>query len=102
MCRISQPTYFHIDPLLTIPFSALTGLVLGLASYYILVRHLLRGPMVAQMLGTFGLSVFLTYLDHGLFRPQLPERETGAPHRQSVMVGRSSCPIPVWAPGESA
>ena len=52
----------HIDPLITLPASAGVGMLLGLASYYCLVKYLLRGPMIAQLFGTFGLMLFLRYL----------------------------------------
>jgi branched-chain amino acid transport system permease protein len=57
----------HIDPLITLPASAVVGMLLGLASYYWLVRYLLRGPMIAQLFGTFGLMLFLRYLAQFLF-----------------------------------
>ncbi len=48
-----------IDPLLTLPLAAAVGLLLGIACYTGFVRFLLRGPMVAQLLGTFGLMLLL-------------------------------------------
>ena len=51
-----------LDPLLTLPAAALVGFVLGLLCYVGFVRFLLRGPMVAQLLGTFGLMLFLRNL----------------------------------------
>src|SRR3972149_1937281 len=57
----------HIDPLITLPASAVVGMLLGLASYYWLVKYLLRGPMIAQLFGTFGLMLFLRYLAQFLF-----------------------------------
>ncbi len=62
-------TYLSIEPLLTIPVAATVGLILGVASYYLLVRHLLKGPMLAQLLGTFGLMIFLRYLAMAIFGP---------------------------------
>ena len=59
--------FLHIDPLITLPASAIVGMLLGLASYYWLVRYLLRGPMIAQLFGTFGLMLFLRYLAQFLF-----------------------------------
>ena len=59
--------FLHIDPLITLPASAVVGMLLGLASYYWLVRYLLRGPMIAQLFGTFGLMLFLRYLAQFLF-----------------------------------
>lgn len=37
----------------------MVGFALGLACYHGLVRFLLRGPLVAQLFGTFGLMLFL-------------------------------------------
>jgi branched-chain amino acid transport system permease protein len=50
---------FGIDPLFTIPIAAAVGMTLGIACYAGFVRFLLRGPMVAQLLGTFGLMLLL-------------------------------------------
>ncbi|MBW1668471.1 MAG: branched-chain amino acid ABC transporter permease [Deltaproteobacteria bacterium] len=52
----------RIDPLLTLPFAAIVGFVLGVICYVGFVKFLLRGPMVAQLLGTFGLMLFLRNL----------------------------------------
>src|SRR5665647_283541 len=57
----------HVDPLVTLPAAALVGVLLGLASYFLLVRYLLRGPAIAQLFGTFGLMLFLRYLAQFLF-----------------------------------
>src|SRR5512139_2175253 len=57
----------HIDPLIALPASAIVGMLLGLASYYCLVKYLLRGPAIAQLFGTFGLMLFLRYLAQFLF-----------------------------------
>jgi branched-chain amino acid transport system permease protein len=57
----------HVDPLVTLPAAAAVGVLLGLASYHWLVKHLLRGPMIAQLFGTFGLMLFLRYLAQFLF-----------------------------------
>lgn len=54
---IAQAT--GLDPLFTLPAAALVGFLLGLLCYYGLAKYLLRGPMVAQLLGTFGLMLFL-------------------------------------------
>ncbi len=51
-----------VDPLVTLPLAGLVGAVLGIMCYYGLVRFLLRGPMVAQLLGTFGLMLTLRNL----------------------------------------
>jgi branched-chain amino acid transport system permease protein len=51
-----------VDPLFTLPVAALVGFVLGILCYAGFVKFLLRGPMVAQLLGTFGLMLFLRNL----------------------------------------
>lgn len=51
-----------IDPLFTLPVAAVVGFLLGVLCYFFFVRYLLRGPMVAQLLGTFGLMLFLRNL----------------------------------------
>lgn len=56
-----------MDPLLTLPFAAAVGFALGVICYYTFIRFLLRGPMVAQLLGTFGLMLFLRNLALLLF-----------------------------------
>jgi branched-chain amino acid transport system permease protein len=48
-----------IDPLLTLPVAAMVGFLLGVICYYGFIKYLVRGPMVAQLLGTFGLMLFL-------------------------------------------
>lgn len=51
-----------VDPLLTLPVAGLVGFLLGVACYAGFVRFLLRGPMIAQLLGTFGLMLLLRNL----------------------------------------
>jgi len=48
-------------PWASVPAAALLIGTLGIASYFLLVRHIMRGPMLAQILGTFGLALFLRY-----------------------------------------
>ncbi len=51
-----------IDPLFTLPAAALVGFLLGIICYFGFIKFLIRGPMVAQLLGTFGLMLFLRNL----------------------------------------
>jgi branched-chain amino acid transport system permease protein len=48
-------------PFASVPAAAIVIATLGMASYFLLVRHIMRGPMLAQILGTFGLALFLRY-----------------------------------------
>ncbi len=59
--------FLGVDPLIVLPASAIMGVLLGLASYYWFIKYLLRGPAIAQLIGTFGLMLFLRYLAQFLF-----------------------------------
>ena len=76
-------TIFSVEPLLTLPIAAAVGFLLGVASYYMLVRYLLKGPMIAQLLGTFGLMIFLRYLAMCIFGPDYKILEHG------LLIGKS-------------
>jgi len=80
-------TILSIDPLLTLPVAAMVGFLLGIASYYMLVRYLLKGPMIAQLLGTFGLMIFLRYLAMCIFGPDYKTLEHGLLIGKSIMWG---------------
>lgn len=70
-------TVLSVEPLLTLPIAAMVGFLLGIASYYMLIRYLLKGPMIAQLLGTFGLMIFLRYLAMCIFGPDYKTLEHG-------------------------
>lgn len=72
-----------MDPLFTLPVSALAGFLLGVVCYYGFIKFLMRGPMVAQLLGTFGLMLFLRNLALLIFGS-----EDRALHH-GVLVGKS-------------
>jgi branched-chain amino acid transport system permease protein len=48
-------------PAASIPIAAVVLATLGIVAYFGLVRHVMRGPMLAQILGTFGLALLLRY-----------------------------------------
>jgi branched-chain amino acid transport system permease protein len=50
------------DPLFGLPVAAVVGFLLGLICYHGLAKFLLRGPALSQLLGTFGLMLFLRNL----------------------------------------
>jgi branched-chain amino acid transport system permease protein len=52
---------FGIGPAGAVPMAALLLATLGIVVYFLLVRHVMKGPMLAQILGTFGLALFLRY-----------------------------------------
>ncbi len=72
-----------VDPLLSLPVCGVVGAALGMVCYFGVVRFLLRGPMVAQLLGTFGLMLALRNLAL-LFMGSEPRLV-----KSGVLVGRS-------------
>jgi branched-chain amino acid transport system permease protein len=52
-------TLYGIDPLFAIPVCTLLLFVLGLLVYRYAVRKVMGGPMLAQLVVTFGVSIFL-------------------------------------------
>ncbi len=54
-------TLLHLGPVFFVPIAAALLFALGVFVYLGLVRHVARGPMLAQILGTFGLALVLRY-----------------------------------------
>jgi branched-chain amino acid transport system permease protein len=54
-------TLFGAGPLLGAPIAALVLATLGVVVYFGLIRDIMKGPMLAQILGTFGLALLLRY-----------------------------------------
>jgi branched-chain amino acid transport system permease protein len=52
-------TLWGIDPLLSIPINAVLLFVLGLLIYRFAVSKVMKGPMLAQLVVTFGVSIFI-------------------------------------------
>jgi branched-chain amino acid transport system permease protein len=48
-------------PWASVPVAAILIATLGVLAYFLLIRHIMKGPMLAQILGTFGLALFLRY-----------------------------------------
>ena len=58
------------------PIAAIMLYLLGVAVYLLLIKHVLRGPMLAQILSTFGLALLLRYSAFFVFKSDfrtLPE-----------------------------
>src|ERR1700722_18914305 len=54
-------TLFGAGPLLGAPLAALVLATVGVIVYFALIREIMKGPMLAQILGTFGLALLLRY-----------------------------------------
>lgn len=75
--------FLGVDPLFGMAPALVFGFLLGVACYYGFVRYLLRGPALAQLLGTFGLMLLLRNLALMCFGPD--ERSV----RSGLLVGVS-------------
>lgn len=72
-----------IDPLFTLPVAAMVGFLLGIICYFGFIKFIIRGPMVAQLLGTFGLMLLLRNLALLIFGSEDRAVHTG------LLVGKS-------------
>jgi branched-chain amino acid transport system permease protein len=54
-------TLLGAGPLLGAPLAALVLATVGVIVYFGLIREIMKGPMLAQILGTFGLALLLRY-----------------------------------------
>lgn len=60
-------TWLHSGFLVFGLMAALVLFVLGVLVYFLLIRHVLRGPVLAQILSTFGLALLLRYSAFWIF-----------------------------------
>jgi branched-chain amino acid transport system permease protein len=58
-----------LDPVLSIPICAVLLFLLGLLIYRFAVSKVMRGPMLAQLVVTFGISIFIANLAVMLWTP---------------------------------
>ena len=54
-------TVLGVGPFVGAPVAALVLATLGIIVYFGLIRSVMKGPMLAQILGTFGLALLLRY-----------------------------------------
>ncbi|HSR13318.1 MAG TPA: branched-chain amino acid ABC transporter permease [Thermodesulfobacteriota bacterium] len=52
-------TLFGVDPIFTLPLGAVLLFVVGVATYYLIIKGMLHTTFFAQIFATFGLGVFL-------------------------------------------
>jgi branched-chain amino acid transport system permease protein len=62
-------TLYHIDPMLSLPICLVVLFLIGVATYFIVIKKILKAPFLAQILATFGLGIFLRYLAQFLWTP---------------------------------
>jgi branched-chain amino acid transport system permease protein len=62
-------TLFGVDPIFSIPICAAVLFLLGLVIYRYIVSKVMTGPILAQLVVTFGVSIFLANLAVMLWTP---------------------------------
>jgi branched-chain amino acid transport system permease protein len=62
-------TLYGLDPLFSIPICTVLLFVLGMLIYRFIVSKVMKGPMLAQLVVTFGVSIFLANLAVFLWTP---------------------------------
>ena len=62
-------TLYGLDPLFSIPIVTALLFILGMLIYRFIVSKVMRGPMLAQLVVTFGVSIFLANLAVLLWSP---------------------------------
>ncbi|MBW2148589.1 MAG: branched-chain amino acid ABC transporter permease [Deltaproteobacteria bacterium] len=62
-------TLVDIDPLVSMPLIVVMLFCIGVLTYFIVIKRILKAPMLAQILATFGLSIFIRYLAQFLWTP---------------------------------
>ena len=86
-------------PLLGAPLAILLLATLGIIVYFALIRDIMKGPMLAQILGTFGLALLLRYsVFCGSVRISIRCRQTwsAAPLTCSASASRPRGSWPAW------
>jgi branched-chain amino acid transport system permease protein len=62
-------TLYHIDPIISLPLCMAILFLIGVATYFIVIKKILQAPFLAQILATFGLGIFLRYLAQFMWSP---------------------------------
>ena len=58
-----------VDPLFSLPMCAALLFLLGMATHYGMIRHILKASMLVQICATFGLAIFLRAVAQFLWTP---------------------------------
>lgn len=67
----------NLDPMLTLPFTALLLFALGVAVYRLVIRRIINAPMLSQIFATFGLMILFRGVAQFLWKPDF--RMVGRP-----------------------
>jgi branched-chain amino acid transport system permease protein len=94
-------TVLHGGPLLFTLAAASALFVLGVVVYFVLIRHVLAGPIIGQILSTFGLALFLRYTTFFIVSANfvtLPDTYLSG----TVLLGDIIIPLPKFFSGVAA
>ena len=69
---------FHLDPMLTLPLTALMLFAFGVLLYKLLIVRIVDAPMVSQIFTTFGLMILLRGLAQFFWKPDFRSIENSA------------------------
>src|SRR5215470_12151008 len=75
-------TWVNLGPEVFGPAAAVALMLLGVIVYVGLIKHVMRGPMLSQILSTFGLALLLRYSAFYIFKSDfqtLPETALSSP-----------------------
>lgn len=75
--------FSNAEPLLGLPVAGAFGALLGFVCYHLIIKHALRGPMLAQLFSTFGLMLFLRYIVMFIYGPNYIMIDEG------ILIGKS-------------
>ncbi|HEX8908780.1 MAG TPA: branched-chain amino acid ABC transporter permease [Anaeromyxobacteraceae bacterium] len=84
--------WWRLDPLFTLPLTALLLFAAGVAAYRLVIRRILDAPMVSQIFTTFGLMILLRGVAQYLWKPDFRSVEgsvaAGALTLGAIQLGR--------------
>ncbi len=60
---------YHFDPMLSLPVCLVILFLIGVATYFIIIKKILKAPFLSQILATFGLGIFLRSLAQFMWTP---------------------------------
>src|SRR5204862_7128914 len=76
-----------LDPLVSVPVNALVLFAAGVLTYRLVIERVMRGPIFAQLLSTFGLFVLLRAAAWLLFPPAHRQAQSLGANRRASLGG---------------
>lgn len=86
-------TYVSLDPVIGTPIIALIMFGFGMMLYKLVIKRVLKGPFLARMLVTFGLSIFFINMAQFLWSPDYRNIQ-GAISKGTFMLGSVFIELP--------